>query len=235
MKQAVVTGGASPEGIGWATAVALAEDGHEVIVTGVSSSELERTPRHPDIRGVVLDVTDTDAVDGLFAGLNRLDVLVNCAGMADPSREFTPDGFARTVDVNLTGSLRCCAAARPLLQAAKGSIVNVASMYAIFGSPAAPGYAASKAGVVQLTKSLAVAWAPEIRVNAVAPGWVVTGMAQAVFDDPVWSGAIKARTPIGRFGRPGDLADVILFLASPAARFVTGVLLPVDGGYSCVG
>ena len=235
MKQALVTGAASPEGIGWATALGLAEDGYEVIVTGLSTAELERTPQHPSIRSVVLDVGDTSAVEDLFAGLGRLDVLVNCAGTADPSREFTPEGFAHTRDVNLTGTLRCCVAARPLLQATKGSIVNVASIYAIFGSSITPGYAASKAGVVQLTKSLAVSWAPDIRVNAVAPGWVVTGMAKAVFDDPVWAGAIKARTPMARFGSPGDLADPIRFLVSPAARFVTGVLLPVDGGYCCVG
>ena len=235
MKQAVVTGAASPEGIGWATAVGLAEDGYDVIVTGISEAELESTPKHPSIRGVVLDVGDTTAVEDLFKGLSRLDALVNCAGMADPTREFTPDGFARTVDVNLTGTMRCCVAARPLLQEAKGSIVNVASMYAIFGSSITPGYAASKAGVTQLTKSLAVSWAPDIRVNAVAPGWVVTGMARAVFDDPVWGNAIKVRTPMGRFGSPGDLADPIRFLVSPAARFVTGVLLPVDGGYCCVG
>ena len=230
-----MTGAASPEGIGWATAVGLAEDGYDVIVTGVSEAELERTPRHPSIRSVVLDVGDTVAVENLFKGLSRLDVLVNCAGMADPSREFTPDGFARTVDVNLTGTMRCCVAARPLLQAAKGSIVNVASIYAIFGSPITPGYAASKAGVTQLTKSLAVSWGPDIRVNAVAPGWVVTGMAKAVFDDPAWAEAIKVRTPMARFGSPADLADPIRFLVSPAARFVTGVLLPVDGGYCCVG
>ena len=170
MKQAVVTGAASPEGIGWATAVGLAEDGYDVIVTGISEAELESTPKHPSIRGVVLDVGDTTAVEDLFKGLSRLDALVNCAGMADPTREFTPDGFARTVDVNLTGTMRCCVAARLLLQAAKGSIVNVASIYAIFGSPITPGYAASKAGATYLTNSLAVSWGPDIRVNAVAPG-----------------------------------------------------------------
>jgi len=108
-------------------------------------------------------------------------------------------------------------------------------MYAIFGSAIAPAYSASKGGVVQLTKSLAVAWAPDVRVNAVAPGWIRTGMARPVWEDPAWAGAISSRTPMGRFGEPAELAEPIRFLCSPAARFVTGVTLPVDGGYSCAG
>lgn len=235
MKRAIVTGGASPDGIGWASALALVEEGFEVIVTGVSKEELQRTPPHSSIKAVVLDVGDDAAVEALFAGLDRLDALVNCAAVADPAREFTPNGFARTLDINLTGTMRCCIAARPLLAASKGAIVNVASMYAIFGSPVTPGYSASKGGVIQLTKSLAVAWAPDIRVNAVAPGWIKTGMARAVWDDPVWAPAITARTPMGRFGEPAELADPIRFLCSSAARFVNGVTIPVDGGYCCSG
>jgi len=180
-------------------------------------------------------VRDDAAVTRLFASLDRLDVLVNCAGASDPAAEYTSEGFARTLDINLTGSMRCCTAARPLLAEAKGAIVNVASMYAIFGSAIAPAYSASKGGVVQLTKSLAVAWAPDVRVNAVAPGWIRTGMARPVWEDPAWAGAISSRTPMGRFGEPAELAEPIRFLCSPAARFVTGVTLPVDGGYSCAG
>jgi len=235
MKRALVTGGASPEGIGWATAVALAEDGYSVIVTGVSEAEAAAAPAHPQIEATVLDVRDDAAVTRLFASLDRLDVLVNCAGASDPAAEYTSEGFARTLDINLTGSMRCCTAARTLLAEAKGAIVNVASMYAIFGSAIAPAYSASKGGVVQLTKSLAVAWAPDVRVNAVAPGWIRTGMARPVWEDPAWAGAISSRTPMGRFGEPAELAEPIRFLCSPAARFVTGVTLPVDGGYSCAG
>jgi len=235
VKRAVITGAASPDGIGWATALAMAEHDYEVIVTGVSIEELKRTPAHPSIKAVVLDVRDDDAVETLFAGLDRLDALVNCAGAADPSSEFTAAGFTRTVDINLTGAMRCCVAARPLLAASHGSIVNVASLYAIFGSPISPAYSASKGGVVQLTKSLAVAWGPEIRVNVVAPGWIKTGMARAVWDDPSWAPAITARTPMARLGEPSELADPILFLCSPAARYVTGVTLTVDGGYCCAG
>ena len=235
MKRAVITGGASPEGIGWATALALTEDGYEVIVTGVSSGEEQQTPSHPSIKAVVLDVRNDAEIAALFAGLQRLDALVNCAGAADPNSEFTASGFARTVDINLTGTLRCCTAAKSLLAAAKGSIVNVASMYAIFGSAITPGYSASKGGVVSLTKSLAVAWAPDIRVNAVAPGWIKTGMARPVWENPQWAQALTARTPMARFGEPAELADPIRFLCSPAARFITGVTIPVDGGYCCSG
>ena len=235
MKRAVITGGASPDGIGWATALALAEDGFDVIVTGVSNDELKSTPAHASIRPVILNVTDDVAIEALFAPLDRLDALVNCAGTADPNREFTPQGFARTLDINLTGTMRCCLAARSLLAQSKGAVVNIASMYAVFGSPVTPGYSASKGGVVQLTKSLAVAWAPDIRVNAIAPGWIKTGMARPVWEDPVWGPAITARTPMRRFGDPTEVADPIRFLCSPAARFVTGVTLAVDGGYCCSG
>jgi len=235
MKHAVITGGASPEGIGWATALALVEDGFEVTVTGVSPEEIHSTPQHAAIKAVVLDVRNELAVDALFKKLDRLDALINCAGLADPGNEFSASGFARTVDINLTGTMRCCLAARALLTQSNGAVVNVASLYAIFGSAIAPGYSASKGGVVQLTKSLAVAWAPDVRVNAVAPGWIKTGMARPVWQDPVWGPAITARTPMRRFGEPAELADPIRFLCSRAARFITGVTLPVDGGYCCAG
>ena len=235
MKHAVITGGASPEGIGWATALALVEDGFEVTVTGVSPEEIQSTPQHAAIKAVVLDVRNELAVDALFKKLDRLDALINCAGLADPGNEFSASGFARTVDINLTGTMRCCLAARALLTQSNGAVVNVASLYAIFGSAIAPGYSASKGGVVQLTKSLAVAWAPDVRVNAVAPGWIKTGMARPVWEDPIWGPAITARTPMRRFGEPAELADPIRFLCSRAARFITGVTLPVDGGYCCAG
>ena len=234
-KRAIITGGAKPDGIGWATAMALADDGYKVIVTGISEGEVGQSPSHASIEATVLDVRDASAIDALIGRFPSLDALVNCAGMADPASEFSPEGFAHTIDVNLTGAMRFCVAAREKLAASRGAIVNVASMYAIFGSPITPGYSASKGGIVQLTKSLAVAWAPDIRVNAVAPGWIRTGMARPVWEDPTWSAVLCQRTPMGRFGEPDELADPIRFLCSDAARFVTGVTLPVDGGYSCAG
>ena len=137
------------------------------------------------------------------------------------------------LDVNLTGTMRMCVAARPKLAAARGAIVNTASMYSFFGAPHAPAYAASKGGVAQLTKSLAVAWAAEgIRVNALAPGWIATELTQPARADTARSQAIVGRTPMARWGEPEDVAGAALYLLSDAARFVTGAMLPVDGGYS---
>jgi NAD(P)-dependent dehydrogenase (short-subunit alcohol dehydrogenase family) len=180
-----------------------------------------------------LDVTDTAAVNVFAAGIERLDVLVNAAGVLRRHDEYEAEVFASVLDINLTGGLRLCTALKPALARAKGSIINVASMYAFFGAPHAPAYAASKGGVVQLTKSLAVAWAKDgIRVNAIAPGWIVTPMSENARADEARSRAIVERTPLGRWGTPDDVLGPVLFLASEAARFVTGVVLPVDGGYS---
>ena len=142
--------------------------------------------------------------------------------------------FQQVVDINLTGTMRVCAAARPLLAASgQGAIVNLASMLSIFGGGLVPGYAASKGGISQLTKSLAIAYAPDaIRVNAVAPGWIATPMTRALQDDPKRSGPILARTPLNRWGKPDDIAGAALYLCSPVASFVTGTTLVVDGGYS---
>ncbi len=137
------------------------------------------------------------------------------------------------VDVNLTGTMRMSVACRAALANAKGAIINLASMHAIFGAPLSPGYAASKAGVVQLTKSLAVAWAEDgIRVNAIAPGWIETPMTVPARSDAGRNRAILDRTPLGRWGTPEDIVGPALFLASDAASFITGTVLVVDGGYS---
>src|SRR5690606_4188177 len=140
-------------------------------------------------------------------GLSRLDVLVNAAGVIRRDSEHDPDVFADTVAINLTGTMRCCAHARSKLAASRGSIVNIASILSIFGGARVPGYAASKGGVAQLTRSLAIAWAEEgVRVNAIAPGWVRTALTQPLQDDGRRSEAIVARTPIGRWAEPADIA-----------------------------
>lgn len=234
-KLAVITGGAHPQGIGFASASRLVGYGFDVIVTGVSAGEVALTPQSDHIRSVVLDVQDKAAVDELFGGLNSLDALVNCAGLSSPN-EFDPEDFSRTLDINVTGTMRACVAARPLLAERGGAIVNIASIYATFGSTVVPGYSASKGAVVQLTKSLAAAWGSQgIRVNAISPGWIRTALASPVFENAAYVEGLTARTPLGRMGVAADCGDVIAFLCTQEARYVTGVTIPVDGGYIITG
>jgi NAD(P)-dependent dehydrogenase (short-subunit alcohol dehydrogenase family) len=127
--------------------------------------------------------------------------------------------------------MRMCVAARPLLEASGGCIINTASLWSFFGGGLTPAYTASKGGIAQLTKALAVAWAPTIRVNAIAPGWIETDLTRAAQDDKARSDAIIARTPQGRWGKPDDIGGAVVFLCSDAARFITGTILPIDGGY----
>lgn len=232
---ALVTGAAHPMGIGFASAKALVKLGYEVIVTGYSAEETALTPETPGITSRVLDVTSDESIASLIGEIGQLDALVNAAGHAT-YHEWELDQFARTIEVNLTGMMRMCTAARPLLAKQGGAIVNIASMYSIFGSSVAPGYAASKSGVVGLTRSIAAGWAADgIRCNAVAPGWIKTNMSRVMWENPELADPISARTPMGRWGDAQELGDVIGFLCAPESRFVTGVLIPVDGGYAISG
>ncbi len=211
----LVTGGTS--GIGLAIAEAFQASGANVIAAGLPE----------------LDVSSAQSVDALFSSIQELDVLVNAAGIIQRDEEFRPEVFAHVLDVNLTGTMRMCVAARPFLARTHGSIVNIASLLTFFGGARVPGYSASKGGVAQLTKSLALAWAAEgIRVNAVAPGWIATPFTAALQQDASRSAAILSRTPMGRWGTPQEIAGPVLFLCSPAASFITGTILTVDGGYS---
>lgn len=231
---ALITGGT--RGIGEGIARAMAQAGFRVLACGLTQSECDAFSPDPRITPIVLDVTDQASVDRVIGSLKRLDALVNCAGIIQRAgKEFEVDGFRQTLEVNLVGTMRMCVAAKPLLAQAHGAIINTASMLTFQGSPFVPGYAASKGGVGQLTKSLAAAWAADhIRVNAIAPGWIETELTRPLVEDAARSAPILARTPMGRWGKPDDLGGVVVFLASHEAHFITGAIIPVDGGYLAV-
>ena len=241
-RSVLVTGGTS--GIGQAIAFAMAEQGCHVVATGLTKKEVhlcreqwkerQRPAGPPRLKTAMLDVTNSRAVDRLVGLFARLDIVVNCAGtIRRGGAEHDPAVFREVLDVNLVGTMRVSSAALPLLKESRGCVLNIASMLSYFGSGPAPGYSASKGGVAQLTKSLAIAWAVHgIRVNAIAPGWIETPLTQPLVDDPARRQAIIDRTPMGRWGQPEEVAGAALFLCSNAAAFITGAILPVDGGYS---
>lgn len=227
MQTAVITGGGT--GIGLATAQHLLSQGWHVIAGGIDHEE----PLSDGLDFHPCDVTDESDLADLMDRAERIDALVNCAGIIRQAEEWEPATFNKVLDVNLTASMAAATAARAKLRDAGGSIVNLASMWSWFGSANAPAYAASKGGIVALTRSLAVAWGPEgIRCNAIAPGWVNTRMGAGARNNPAREPAITARIPLGRWAEPSEIANVIGFLVSRDAAYINGALLPVDGGYS---
>ena len=234
MKHALVIGGT--RGIGEGVVDVLLREGWRVTATGISRAEVDAfKASYSDAKAEVLDVTNQDQVTQVFAGIDKLHGLVNCAGILMRGQEYDIDVFARVIDVNLTGTMRCCLAAQPLLASQGGAIVNTASMLSYFGGPLVPAYSASKGGVAQLTKALAGKWAAQnIRVNAVAPGWIATEMTEALRIDPARKGPILGRTPLDRWGTAREVGELAAWLLSDKASFITGAVYPVDGGYSAM-
>lgn len=233
--RALIVGGAGD--IGGAISRAFLDAGCEVIATGIDRAALGTSGLKPGsgLTLEVLDVTDDAQITRFVAGIDRLDTLVNCAGILLRFKEYEVETFQRVLDVNLTGTFRLCNACHALLAANRengGSIVNIASMNAFSALPWIPAYCASKAGVVMLTKSLALAWAKDgIRVNAVAPGYIETSLNAEGRKDRAHYERITSRIPQGRWGQPADIAGSAVFLSSPSARYITGTVLAVDGGF----
>ena len=246
-KVALVTGGNG--GIGLGMAEGLAQAGARVVIAARNAQKSAAAvdalkALGSDAFALAADVTDEAAVTALFAQLaercGRLDILVNNAGInvRKPPDQLSLAEWHQVMDTNLTSAFLCCRAAYPQLKAAGGGkIINIGSMMSIFGASFAPVYSASKGGIVQLTKSMAVAWAVDnIQVNAVLPGLIQTALTDNARTEVAGlHERVIARTAAGRWGQPKDLAGIAVFLASAASDFLTGTAIPVDGGYSIAG
>lgn len=228
-KTVLVVGGSS--GIGLGIATAFRDAGASVFATGATDAEVEAAVATEGIAFHRLDVRNAEAVNAIATNFGPVAALVDCAGVNLRAAEYTEEGFTTALDINLTGAMRLATAFRPKLKGG-GAMLAIGSLYSYFGAPHAPAYAASKAGLVGLVKSLAVAFAPEgIRVNAVAPGWIETAMTAVPRANPARFAELSARIPTGRWGTPADIAPAALFLCSPLASYITGAVLPIDGGY----
>ena len=240
---AIVTGGNG--GIGRGIAVGLAEAGADVVIA--ARDEAKTAAVVEEIRalghsaaGVRCDVTQRDEIEATVAFAREqfggLSIVVNNAGVSGggPPAEIEEAVWDRVLDTNLKAGFQFAQAAYPLLkESGRGKLINIGSEYSLFGSANVVPYAASKGGVIQLTKSLAVAWARDnIQVNAIIPGWITTDMTAPVKDNETFYNQILKRTPARRFGEPEECAGTAVFLASAASDFVTGVSIPVDGGYA---
>ena len=246
-KVAIVTGGNGGIGLGMARGLAAA--GAAIAIVGRNEAKSNEAVADLRQRGakaisVVADVTDQTAVAAMaeraLRELGRIDILVNNAGIniRKPPQALALDEWDSVIKTNLTSALLCSQAVYPAMKAAGGGkIINIGSMMSIFGASFAPAYAASKGGIVQFTRSCAVAWAPDnIQANAVLPGWIDTDLTKRAREQiDGLHDKVRARTPAARWGATGDFAGIAVFLSSAASDFVTGTAIPVDGGFSVMG
>jgi len=239
-KTAVVTGGG--RGLGLGISDALLEAGADVIVFGRNPIPAVLTDRAAslgrEVRFVALDLADSDAIAVAVQQVlatHRVDILVNNAGTQDryPALDFPLAAWDAVLDINLRAVFQLCQLfGSPMLDRGEGKIVNLASLLSFQGGMTVPAYAASKGAVAQLTKALCNEWASRgVNVNAVAPGYMATEMNEALLADPVRLEQLSTRIPAGRWGQPQDIGNVVVFLASPAAGYVHGQVLAVDGGW----
>jgi 3-oxoacyl-[acyl-carrier protein] reductase len=237
----LVTGGTS--GLGAAIAAAYRDAGARVTITGTRAAAADYDADLSGYRYLALDVERPDQVDAVAAAQDDLDILINNAGLALASTgldEYDPAIFDRSLAMHLSAAYRmahgCRAALARSSRPGGASVVGIASMTSFFGIGLIPGYGAAKTGLVGLTRVLAVAWAAQrIRVNAVAAGLTRSAMTAGTFDQPDWTRPTLDRTPLGRLGEPVDIAGPVLFLTSSAASWMTGQVLPVDGGFTVAG
>lgn len=244
---AIVTGGNG--GIGLGMAEGLAAAGAEVVLAGRNAEKARSALESLQAHGrrcafIAADVTQAascrDLVAEAVSRFGRLDILINNAGTSvrKMPQDYTEAEWHHVLDTNLTGTFLCSQAAYPAVkQAGGGKMINIGSMMSLFGAPYATPYAASKGGIVQMTRALATAWARDnIQVNAVLPGWIDTDLTRAARRQVEGlHDRVEARTPAGRWGVPADMAGIAVFLASHGADFITGAAIPVDGGYSITG
>ncbi|MDR5837045.1 SDR family oxidoreductase [Caballeronia sp. LZ034LL] len=232
-KTALVSGGTS--GIGLEIARGLAALGARVTATGSSIDKITQLKRLDTSAGIAfdhLDVTDPDAIASFAQRFKRLDILVNSQGISRPGKEYDDTTFLNVMDINLISAMRLASATIPLLQRSQGTIINIASMLSYLADAEVPAYCASKSGILGLTRALAHRHGRDgVRVNAIAPGYHRTAMTHGLWSDDAAATKIAERTALKRWGEADDLVGAAIFLSTPAARYITGATIAVDGGY----